>query len=184
MKYILIILTILLLLPTAKAGNYVDYSKEKDILAVVGDNLVIYILDKSDMKVTNRVKINAVTDKGNYFIDLLNARSAEGEVLPVKAVIKDVFMNAMGEYELLTEIGPGIYGRALIEERIKIKQYNITDERININQANLVKSVAEKKFKESPVVEKKKNDFFIWVVGGITFFLAILILYLLISGLL
>ncbi len=130
------------------------------------------------------VKINAVTDKGNYFIDLLNARSAEGEVLPVKAVIKDVFMNAMGEYELLTEIGPGIYGRALIEERIKIKQYNITDERINVNPANSVKPVAEKKIKESPVVEKKKNDFFIWIVGGITFFLAILILYLLISGLL
>ncbi len=131
------------------------------------------------------VKINAATDKGNYFIDLLNARSAEGEVLPVKASIKDVFMNALGEYELLTEIGPGIYGRALIQERIKIKQYNISDERINVDAPATQPVAAAKKVKEAPVIkDKKKNDFFIWVVGGITFFLAILILYLLISGLL
>ncbi len=129
------------------------------------------------------VKIDASTDRGNYFIDLLNARSTEGDVLPVKAIIKDVFMNALGEYELLTEIGPGIYGRTIIEEKIKIKKYDISDERINLNN-NIPTVKPQKEENITPVVKNKKNNnFFIWIVGGITFLLAILILYLLISGL-
>ncbi len=129
------------------------------------------------------VKIDASTDRGNYFIDLLNARSTEGDVLPVKAIIKDVFMNALGEYELLTEIGPGIYGRTIIEEKIKIKKYDISDERINLNN-NTPTVKPQKEENITPVVKNKSNNnFFIWIVGGITFLLAILILYLLISGL-
>ena len=69
------------------------------------------------------IKIDASSDKGNYFIDLLQARSAEGAIMGIKGVIKEVFMNALGEFELLTEIGPGIYGRTIETEKVKIKQF-------------------------------------------------------------
>ncbi len=139
------------------------------------------------------VKIEASSEKGNYFIDLLNARSPEGSIMPVKGMVKEIAMNALGEFELLVEIGPGIYGKTIESEQVKVKKYDIREEKIRVDgrpQPGTQMQQGQNPLPGTQQVIKAKNavkgnkDYFIWLVGGITFLLAILIIYLLFSGLL
>ncbi|MBN1897387.1 MAG: hypothetical protein JW827_01300 [Spirochaetes bacterium] len=132
------------------------------------------------------MKLSSTTERGNYFIDLLNARSTEGVVKPVKGLIKEVFLNALGEYQIIAEIGPGIYARAIEAERVKIKQYEATQEApaAAVTSKGAVSTSAESSLSIKPPKVAKTKDYFIWVVGAITFILAILIFYLFLSGIL
>jgi len=136
------------------------------------------------------VKIDSSTERGNYFIDLLNARTPDGEVTPVKGTIKDIFLNAMGEYQIITELGPGIYGRTLESEQVKIKKYTVTDEQVNVQGQGGAAATAPSVMKTQSSTSKKvtdvskPKDYFMWVVGAITFLLAILLIYLFFSGIL
>lgn len=134
------------------------------------------------------IKIDSSTERGNYFIDLLNARSDDGNVRPVKGVIKDVFMNALGEYQILAEIGPGIYARAIETEQVKIKRYDPSEEPISLTNARSASDAAATTAVQGATIKpteiSKPKDYFIWIVGAITFILALLIFYLLISGIL
>lgn len=134
------------------------------------------------------IKIDSSTEQGNYFIDLLDARTPEGDVRPVKGVIKDVFMNSLGEYQVLAEIGPGIYARAIETEQVKIKRYDPSEEPISLTGAKAAPNAAATSAAQSatfkPTEISKPKDYFIWIVGAITFILALLIFYLLISGVL
>ncbi|MBU1076009.1 MAG: hypothetical protein KKH98_01865 [Spirochaetes bacterium] len=135
------------------------------------------------------VKIDGATERGNYFIDLLNARTPEGEVTAVKGSVKEISMNALGEFELLVEIGPGIYGKSLESEQVKIKKYDIREEKIKLQSTSVQNPQMSAMANNNQTIINPKasggnKDYFIWVVGGITFLLAILIMYLLFSGLL
>ena len=132
------------------------------------------------------IKIEAATEKSNYFVDLLKARNQEGEIIPIKGSVKEVYVNTMGEYELLIEIGPGIYGKTVESEKVKIKLYDAQEDMIRIpgGEASHFPGVGKEDTAFGRSMGKKNKDFFIWVVGGITFLLAMLILYLLFSGLL
>ena len=167
-----------------------DRFKVEDGAVVLPVNLIlapvsgtpIYDIKQKD---TIMIKISSTSERGNYFIDLLNARTPEGEILPVKGVVKDLYMNALGEFELLIEIGPGVYGKTVESEKVKIKKYDFKEEMLQTSGdassqfgPPLQQQAAGKK------IGKMNRDFFIWVVGGITFLLAMLILYLFFSGLL
>ncbi len=134
------------------------------------------------------VKIDGATERGNYFIDLLNARTPEGEIMPVKGTVKGISMNALGEFELMVEIGPGIYGKSLEAEQVKIKKYDIREEKIRVDDKESKEQISSlpgtQSILEQKNVDNRSKDFFIWLIGGITFLLAILILYLLFSGIL
>lgn len=90
----------------------------------------IYELKPGDQIV---VKIAGRTAKETYFIDLLKAKNEEGDVLPIKAVVKEIAANQeMKEYKLLVEIGPGIFGVASEQEQVKLKRYDpALDQRLN-----------------------------------------------------
>ncbi|MDD5066951.1 MAG: hypothetical protein PHF84_07875 [bacterium] len=131
------------------------------------------------------IKLDATTEKGNYFIDLLNARGPNGEIIPLKSVVKDIIQNSLGEYELLVEIGPGIYGKNVEREKVKVKKYELNEERIKTSAA--AAESPDKATKKIPVKSSsvgQTKDYFIWLVGAITFLLAILIMYLIFSGIL
>ena len=132
------------------------------------------------------IKISSTSEKGNYFIDLLNARTPEGAIIPVKGVVKDIYINALSEYELLIEIGPGVYGKTVESEKVKIKKYDFKEELLQT--ASTSSSAADPSFTPQKAfkakIGKMNKDFFIWVIGGITLLLAILILYLFFQGLL
>ncbi len=132
------------------------------------------------------IKLDSSTEKGNYFIDLLNARSPEGDVRPIKGVIKDVFMNSLGEFQILAEIGPGIYARAIETEQVKVKRYDPSEDATNVASDKKTTdgspSAQISPFKTGEI--SKPKDYFIWIIGAITFILAILIFYLLLSGVL
>lgn len=133
------------------------------------------------------IRIDSATERGNYFIDLLKARTPEGDILPIKAVIKEITSNSLGEFEVLVELGPGIYGRCVETEKVKIKKFDISEEKIAIpgnGQEKIKTPVSEAILKQSFVPKATRNDYFIWLVGGITLLLAALILYLLFSGIL
>lgn len=138
------------------------------------------------------VRLDGSTERGNYFIDLLNARTQEGEITPVKGTVKEVSMNALGEFELLIEIGPGIYGKTLESEQVKIKKYDFREDKIQVGAAAAQPEAStgapgapqQTQIINPTEASKSSKDYFIWLVGGITFILAILILYLLFSGLL
>ncbi len=127
------------------------------------------------------VKISPETERGNYFIDLLNLRGPTGEVLPTNGVIKEVFVNDLGEYELIVEIRPGIYGKVVEAEKVKIKRYEPVQQAQPSFQQGEVNPIPPENFKSPP---KKKKDYLIWIIGGITLILAILILLLLFGGIL
>jgi hypothetical protein len=68
------------------------------------------------------VKISEETSRGQYFIDLLDA-SRDHEVIPIPASV--VKVTAEGKYyTLLVNIGPGVYGKSIQEDNLKVKKYD------------------------------------------------------------
>ncbi len=65
------------------------------------------------------------TDQAHYFIDLLNLRD-DNTVKPAPCKVIDIKSEGKGHpLELLTEIGPGIYGKCIEEERqVKLRMYD------------------------------------------------------------
>lgn len=133
------------------------------------------------------VKIDASTEKGNYFIDLMNARGPNGEIMNIKAAVKEIVQNTLGEYEILVELGPGIYGKCVETEKVKIKIFDAEEERVKTAAAagqGPGGKVPPSKIPAPKTDIHPAKDYFIWLVGAITFILAVIILYLVFSGIL
>lgn len=105
-----------------------------------------------ELKIGDKIvaKIVANSDRENYFIDLLDLR-VEDRVRPVPCEVIDIKANSREDpIEILTQIGPGIYGRMLEDERqVKLRMYDpavdgpMTKKTIDVAQAierNLSKS--------------------------------------------
>jgi hypothetical protein len=74
-------------------------------------------------------KISPNSDRENYFIDLLGLR-LEDHIKPAASEIIDIKANSKNDpIEILTQIGPGIYGKLIEDERqVKLRMYDpITD---------------------------------------------------------
>lgn len=68
------------------------------------------------------LRITEKTPRGQYFIELLNAITPEGEVKPIPATVEKII--PMGkQITIITNIGPGIYGKAVEEEAVKVKKF-------------------------------------------------------------
>ncbi len=82
----------------------------------------LYELKIGDKIVT---KIQPNSDRENYFIDLLNLR-LEDHIKPVTCEIIDIKANSRNDpIEILTQIGPGIYGKIIEDERqVKLRMYD------------------------------------------------------------
>ncbi|MGC8770389.1 MAG: DUF4899 domain-containing protein [Brevinematia bacterium] len=123
------------------------------------------------------VKITEQSNRGQYFIDLLNA-SQDGEILPIPATVVKVTKEGK-IYVVIVNIGPGIYGKSLDEDNVKVKMYDpMLDKR---KQKGTIPAV-EKQVQETVNIEKKAKSLeipfhFIFIAIGI---IAVLLLGMLI----
>ncbi len=128
------------------------------------------------------VKIAGRTQKEQYFIDLLGARNESGEVIPVPAVVKEVRSSSSSpkEYNLLVEIGPGIFGKATEQEQVKLKRYDpLLDSRNVKKQAGGNSSSSSSvKFSTSSSASSGKSSsaIYLWLIGGIALLLTVVFL--------
>jgi hypothetical protein len=138
------------------------------------NGIPIYELRAGDQIV---VKIAGRTEKEQYFINLLNAKNDQGEILPVRAVVKEIKADQEAKtYNLLVEIGPGIFGRASEQEKVKLKRYDpMLDARLK--KANTSTS-SGRTFMPSPSAPPRTSSpaIFLWLIGGVTLILTILFL--------
>ncbi len=124
------------------------------------------------------IKITEQSNRGQYFIDLLNA-SEDGNLLPVPAsVIKVVKEGKI--YTVIVNIGPGIYGRSMDEDNVKVKMYDpLYDKR---KKKTEITGLEQKQNIENVPVEKKAKALeipfhFVFIAMGI---IAIILLAMLI----
>jgi hypothetical protein len=80
-----------------------------------------------ELRIGDRImaRILATSDREQYFIDLLNLR-LDNHIKPVPCEIIDIKANSKTDpIEILVQIGPGIYGRIIEEERqVKLRLYD------------------------------------------------------------
>lgn len=80
-----------------------------------------------ELKIGDKImaKITPNTDRANYFIDLLDLR-VENHVKAIPCEVIDIKAKTREDpIEILTEIGPGIYGKCIEDERqVKLRIYN------------------------------------------------------------
>ncbi len=130
------------------------------------------------------VKITDPTERGRYFLNLLKGVNDVGQIIPIPAVIKEHNTNSLNEHELLVEIGPGIYGHIIEEEKVKVKRYIPTETDVALAghgvPSGAVQSIRMKSGKS------KKGDgvlgsmpAWMWVVGGAIVVLIIVLVVLL-----
>jgi hypothetical protein len=76
------------------------------------------------------VKISEQTGRGQYFIDLLNA-SQDNEILPVPASV--IRVSKEGKlFTVLVSIGPGIYGKSVDEDTVKVKLFDASADKSKV----------------------------------------------------
>ena len=135
------------------------------------------------------VKISEESSRGQYFIDLLNA-SDGSDILPIPASV--VKISSSGKlYTMMLNIGPGIYGKAIEEDNVKVKIYDVAnDKRKNkgteptISPTTKVAQNAAQNYANAQVnaaVEEKKDNrlLIFFIIGALTFVLLIIIIVLL-----
>ena len=126
------------------------------------------------------VKIAGRTQKEQYFIDLLRAKSENGDILPIKGIVKEIqSLNDGKEFKILIEIGPGVFGVASEQERVKLKRYDpLSDARVINSQQSTMQQQSGSNFDNSigAFSGKSHNLIFIWIIGFVTLLLAVLFL--------
>jgi len=126
------------------------------------------------------VKIPGRTPKEMSFINLLNARNETGEILPVPATVKEVVKDKdTKQVNLLVEIVPGVYGKAMEQETVKLKKYDpLNDPRIKktstenpAQQPNIFSYGTGRTDKQtSPLI-------FLWIIGAVILILGLLFIF-------
>ncbi len=128
-------------------------------------------------------KILPNTDRANYFIDLLDLR-VENYIKPVPCKVIDIKSEGKGSpLELLTEIGPGIYGKCIEDERqVKLKMYDpAVDGKINNTK---IKDIKQDISKKSTIVNEvpfwKKINFLkiLYISIGILILIGLFIVFI------
>ncbi len=169
--------------PVQPAAQEIFHTEEGSVILYIGlvigpiSGIPIYEVKAGDQIV---VKIAGKTQKEQYFIDLLGARNDNGEVTPVPAVVKEVRSSAgtPKEYNILVEIGPGIYGKATEQEQVKLKRYDpLLDSRNSKKQAASAMPPSSRSSATLSLGSTgKSSTVFLWLIGGIALVLTILFL--------
>jgi len=124
------------------------------------------------------VKIDGSTNKGKYFIDLLNA-THEGDVVPIPAQVHGVKVNKFNEFSILLKIGEGIFGKVIETEPVKLKKYDPESDknRAQSTQKNLQSAgfgpTPKKGSKEDKAIS---NLYWLLYLGGFVVVAAILLI--------
>lgn len=127
------------------------------------------------------VKITEQSNRGQYFIDLLNA-SENNEIIPIPASV--VRMSKEGKiYTVIVSIGPGVYGKSLDEDTVKVKKFDPADKKKPKEPASASLEAKTPIMDTSKVLDsanKAKGPFnFIFVIiGVIAILMLIIIVYL------
>lgn len=163
---------------SSQAFNVEDGGVILNVNLVLGPvhGIPIYELRAGDQIV---VKIAGRTQKEQYFIDLLKAKSENGDILPIKGIVKEIQSLDEGkEFKILIEIGPGVYGVATEQERVKLKRYDpLSDARvINSQQSTTAQTLqpGDGMSGLGTTSGKSGNLLFIWLIGFVTLVLAVL----------
>ncbi len=108
-----------------------------------------------ELKIGDRImaKITPNTDRSNYFIDLLGLR-VENHVKAVPCEVVDIKAASKSDpIEIITEIGPGIYGKCIEDERqVKLRIYNPAID------GPLAKTAGGKKKAKEPDIKIKPDE--------------------------
>lgn len=123
------------------------------------------------------VKINPETKRGQYFIELLNARHDE-EIVPLPGTVTELKLNKSNEYVVLIKIGEGIFGKVVEAEQVKIKRFDPnTDKKTT---ANAQRNLANAGFgKPNPANKKDKgirNLYWLLYLGGFVILAALMVI--------
>ncbi|MGA2141306.1 MAG: hypothetical protein ABSG94_02690 [Brevinematales bacterium] len=120
------------------------------------------------------IKITEQSSRGQYFIDLLNA-SENNEIIPIPATV--VKMTKEGKiYTVLVSVGPGIYGKSLDEDTVKVKKYDPAEDKRKKKPAAEEVSFAQPTANISEAAKKPASMNMIFILIGITAFIVIIIL--------
>ncbi|NPV39431.1 hypothetical protein BREVNS_1714 [Brevinematales bacterium NS] len=122
------------------------------------------------------IKITEQTSRGQYFNDLLGANEG-GEILPVPATVKKVSKEGK-IYTVLVEIGPGIYGKSIDEDTVKVKLYDSAQDK---RKAQKTIEPAVSTIETTPETSQslsKGGSFLFWVMGGIGLLILMILVYL------
>lgn len=123
------------------------------------------------------VKISEQSSRGQYFIDLLNA-TKDNEIIPIPATV--VKTNKEGKiYTVLANIGPGVYGKSLDEDNVKVKMYDPSvEKRKPAEMAAQTKAAAAQNTTDPGEEEtkKKKSLNWIWIIIGFAAILMVAIM--------
>ncbi len=131
-----------------------------------------------EMKIGDKImaRITPNSDRANYFIDLLDLRS-DGNIKPIPCEIIDIkSAGKNAPVEMLTQIGPGIYGRCSEEEKqVKLRIYDPLTDGPQVTKVNAKKTMPSKSVEEKGQTgSMPKSTYLI-----IALFVIILIIFLL-----
>ena len=144
------------------------------ILAPVS-GIPIFELKKGDRIM---VKIDASTNKGKYFIDLLNA-THDGDVVPIPAQVYGVKVNKFNEFSIVLKIGEGIFGKVIETEPVKLKKYDPDSDksRAQATQKNLQSAGFGPTPRQGSKEDKAINNlYWLMYLGGFVVVAAILLI--------
>lgn len=123
------------------------------------------------------VKIDPSTNKGKYFIDLLNAMH-DSEVVPIPCVVHGVKVNKFNEFSILVKIGEGIFGKVIETEPVKLKKYD--PEADKAKSQNTQRTLQNAGFGPAPKASKEDkaigNLYWLMYLGGFVVIAAILLI--------
>ncbi len=131
-----------------------------------------------ELKIGDKImaRITPNSDRANYFIDLLDLRS-DGNIRPIPCEIIDIkSAGKSAPVEMLTQIGPGIYGKCSEEEKqVKLRIYDPLTDGPQVTKVNAKKAMPSKSAEEKvPTGSMPKSTYLI-----IALFVIILIIFLL-----
>jgi len=135
-----------------------------------------------ELKIGDKIMARIVpnSDRANYFIDLLDLRTDGGfKPIPCEIIdIKSAGKNA--PVEILTQIGPGIYGRCAEEEKqVKLRIYDPLSDGPQVTKVDGKKIMARQAAKEAPRREgMPKSTYLIIALFAIILVIFILLLVL------
>jgi len=136
-----------------------------------------------ELKIGDKIvaKIIPNTDRSNYFIDLLNLRM-ENYIKPVACKLVDIVAeDKKGAVEIIAEIGPGIFGKCIEDERqVKVRLYNPdVDGVVSQKEESVSKEVQD--FVPPPELKRgEKSIKILYIMIGIVVLLIFLFLYIMI----
>jgi len=136
-----------------------------------------------ELKIGDKImaRITPNSDRANYFIDLLDLRS-EGSIRPIPCEIIDIkSAGKNAPVEMLTQIGPGIYGRCSEEEKqVKLRIYDPLTDGPQVTKVNTKKTMQTKSPEEKGTSAGMPKSNYL-IIALFIIFLIIFLLLLIIS---